>query len=123
MPSTNCAWIRALAAMGPAFQRVSQSTANVITLSSPADAGLHLDGNIPRGICLYTPDETQHHYLEELELHRGDCELRSRRKASCVTGVSTRWAVLPPSARAALPILISGYVTRHGWMARTSAAM
>lgn len=28
---------------------------------------LDLDGNVPRGICLFTPDETQQHYLTELE--------------------------------------------------------
>ncbi|MDI5448897.1 hypothetical protein MJL27_26220, partial [Salmonella enterica subsp. enterica serovar Anatum] len=27
--------------------------------------------NVPSGICFYTPDETQRHYLNELELYRG----------------------------------------------------
>ena len=105
---------RALAAMGPAFQQVYSLLPTLLHYHHPLMPG-YLDGNVPRGICLYTPDETQRHYLEELELHR------SRQKASCRSPASTRWAVLPPSARAALPILISGYVTRPGWIAKSAS--
>ncbi|MCW0294811.1 adenylate cyclase, partial [Klebsiella pneumoniae] len=61
---------RALAAMGPAFQQVYSLLPTLLHYHHPLMPG-YLDGNVPRGICLYTPDETQRHYLEELELHRG----------------------------------------------------
>ncbi|MDU3877156.1 MAG: class I adenylate cyclase [Klebsiella aerogenes] len=61
---------RALAAMGPAFQQVYSLLPTLLHYHHPLMPG-YLDGNVPRGICLYTPDETQRHYLDELELHRG----------------------------------------------------
>ena len=61
---------RALAAMGPAFQQVYSLLPTLLHYHHPLMPG-YLDGNVPRGICLYTPDETQRHYLDELELNRG----------------------------------------------------
>ncbi len=61
---------RALAAMGPAFQQVYSLLPTLLHYHNPLMPG-YLDGNVPKGICLYTPDETQRHYLNELELYRG----------------------------------------------------
>lgn len=61
---------RALAAMGPAFQQVYSLLPTLLHYHHPLMPG-YLDGNVPKGICLYTPDETQRHYLNELELYRG----------------------------------------------------
>ncbi|MGS4823472.1 hypothetical protein ACN4GA_31695, partial [Raoultella terrigena] len=61
---------RALAAMGPAFQQVYSLLPTLLHYHHPLMPA-YLDGNVPRGICLYTPDETQRHYLDELELNRG----------------------------------------------------
>jgi adenylate cyclase class 1 len=61
---------RALAAMGPAFQQVYSLLPTLLHYHHPLMPG-YLEGNVPKGICLYTPDETQRHYLDELELHRG----------------------------------------------------
>ena len=58
---------RALAAMGPAFQQVYSLLPTLLHYHHPLMPG-YLDGNAPKGICLHTPDETQRHYLNELEL-------------------------------------------------------
>lgn len=51
---------RALAAMGPAFQQVYSLLPTLLHYHHPLMPG-YLDGNVPKGICLYTPDETQRH--------------------------------------------------------------
>ncbi|MBE8219605.1 adenylate cyclase, partial [Leptospira borgpetersenii serovar Ballum] len=61
---------RALAAMGPAFQQVYSLLPTLLHYHHPLMPG-YLEGNVPYGICLYTPDETQRHYLNELETQRG----------------------------------------------------
>ncbi|STJ14327.1 adenylate cyclase [Escherichia coli] len=65
-----------------------QSTADIVALSPSANAG-YLDGNVPKGICLYTPDETQRHYLNELELYRGMSVQDPPKGELPITGVYT----------------------------------
>jgi adenylate cyclase, class 1 len=57
---------RALAAMKPAFQRVYGLLPTLLHHHHPLMPG-YLNGNVPHGICLYTPDESQQHYLNDLE--------------------------------------------------------
>ena len=57
---------RALAAMKPAFQRVYSLLPTLLHHHHPLMPG-YLNGNVPHGICLYTPDETQQDYLNDLE--------------------------------------------------------
>ncbi|WON77108.1 class I adenylate cyclase [Serratia sp. UGAL515B_01] len=57
---------RALAAMKPAFQRVYSLLPTLLHHHHPLMPG-YLNGNVPHGICLYTPDETQKDYLNDLE--------------------------------------------------------
>ncbi|MFC0226057.1 class I adenylate cyclase [Serratia aquatilis] len=57
---------RALAAMKPAFQRVYSLLPTLLHHHHPLMPG-YLNGNVPHGICLYTPDETQTDYLNDLE--------------------------------------------------------
>ncbi|TXE35041.1 class I adenylate cyclase [Serratia marcescens] len=57
---------RALAAMKPAFQRVYSLLPTLLHHHHPLMPG-YLNGNVPHGICLYTPDETQQEYLNDLE--------------------------------------------------------
>ncbi len=57
---------RALAAMKPAFQRVYSLLPTLLHHHQPLMPG-YLNGNVPHGICLYTPDETQQDYLNDLE--------------------------------------------------------
>lgn len=57
---------RALEAMKPAFQRVYSLLPTLLHHHHPLMPG-YLNGNVPHGICLYTPDETQQDYLNDLE--------------------------------------------------------
>ncbi|HBV0723576.1 TPA: class I adenylate cyclase [Serratia marcescens] len=57
---------RALAAMKPAFQRVYSLLPTLLHHHHPLMPG-YLNGNVPHGICLYTPDEIQQDYLNDLE--------------------------------------------------------
>ncbi|WP_440482972.1 class I adenylate cyclase [Serratia marcescens] len=57
---------RALAAMKPVFQRVYSLLPTLLHHHHPLMPG-YLNGNVPHGICLYTPDETQQDYLNDLE--------------------------------------------------------
>ncbi|OMQ20576.1 class I adenylate cyclase [Serratia oryzae] len=57
---------RALAAMKPAFQRVYGLLPTLLHYHHPLLPG-YLTGNVPHGVCLYTPDETQKDYLTDLE--------------------------------------------------------
>ncbi|VXC45380.1 class I adenylate cyclase [Serratia oryzae] len=57
---------RALAAMKPAFQRVYGLLPTLLHYHHPLMPG-YLTGNVPHGVCLYTPDETQKDYLTDLE--------------------------------------------------------
>jgi adenylate cyclase class 1 len=57
---------RALAAMKPAFQRVYNLLPTLLHHHHPLMPG-YLNGNVPHGICFYTPDETQQDYLNDLE--------------------------------------------------------
>ncbi|CAI1997611.1 adenylate cyclase [Serratia quinivorans] len=57
---------RALAAMKPAFQRVYSLLPTLLHHHHPLMPG-YLNGNVPYGVCIYTPDETQQEYLNDLE--------------------------------------------------------
>ncbi len=79
---------RALVAMGPAFQQVYSLLPTLLHYHHPLMPG-YLDGNVPKGICLYTPDETQRHYLNELELYRGMSVQDPPKGELPITGVYT----------------------------------
>jgi adenylate cyclase class 1 len=57
---------RALAAMGPAFQQVYQLLPVFLHQHHPLMPG-YLEGKVPHGICVFTPDESQQTYLTDLE--------------------------------------------------------
>jgi adenylate cyclase class 1 len=57
---------RALAAMKPAFQRVYSLLPTLLHHHHPLMPG-YLTGNVPHGVCLYAPDETQKDYITDLE--------------------------------------------------------
>ncbi|WP_413531087.1 class I adenylate cyclase [Rahnella inusitata] len=57
---------RALAAMGPAFQQVYTLLPVFLHHHHPLIPG-YLEGKVPHGICLFTPDESQKTYLTDLE--------------------------------------------------------
>jgi adenylate cyclase class 1 len=110
---------RALAAMGPAFQQVYSLLPTLLHYHHPLMPG-YLDGNVPRGICLYTPDETQRHYLDELELNRGMLAKEPPKGELPITGLYSMGST-SPSAKAALPTWISGFATNPGWIAKSAS--
>ena len=57
---------RALAAMGPAFQQVYGLLPTLLHHHHPLMPG-YLEGNVPYGISFYTSDESQLHYLQDIE--------------------------------------------------------
>lgn len=57
---------RALSAMGPAFQQVYTLLPTLLHFHHPLMPG-YLEGNVPHGICFFTPDEPQQNYLLHLE--------------------------------------------------------
>ena len=57
---------RALAAMGPAFQQVYTLLPVFLHHHHPLIPG-YLEGKVPHGICLFTPDDSQKNYLTDLE--------------------------------------------------------
>jgi len=57
---------RALAAMGPAFQQVYSLLPVLLHHHHPLMPG-YLDGKVPHGVCIFTPDDTQTTYLSDLE--------------------------------------------------------
>ncbi|GAL60081.1 adenylate cyclase, partial [Pseudescherichia vulneris NBRC 102420] len=79
---------RALAAMGPAFQQVYSLLPTLLHYHHPLMPG-YLEGSVPRGICLYTPDENQLHYLNELELSHGLPVQESPKGELPITGLYT----------------------------------
>lgn len=56
---------RALAAMGPAFQRVYSLLPTLLHYQHPLMPG-YLEGNVPHGISFFTPEENQHRLLADL---------------------------------------------------------
>ncbi|MEY4921301.1 MAG: hypothetical protein RLY17_18 [Pseudomonadota bacterium] len=62
---------RALAVMGPAFQKVYSLLPTLLHCHHPLMPG-YLDGNIPYGVCFFTPNETQQKYLAEVEARLGE---------------------------------------------------
>ncbi|UVK79218.1 MAG: adenylate cyclase [Sodalis sp. Ffu] len=61
---------RALAAMEPDFQHVYNLLPTLLHFHHPMLPG-YIEGNVPNGICLYTPDETQRTWLNEIG-HQAD---------------------------------------------------
>lgn len=57
---------RALAAMGPAFQQVYSLLPILLHYHHPLMPG-YLEGKVPHGVCIFTPNETQNIYLSDLE--------------------------------------------------------
>ncbi|GAB2949404.1 class I adenylate cyclase [Hafnia psychrotolerans] len=57
---------RALAAMGPAFQQVYSLLPVLLHHHHPLMPG-YLDGKVPHGVCIFTPDDIQTTYLTDLE--------------------------------------------------------
>ncbi len=77
---------RALAAMGPAFQKVYSLLPTLLHCHHPLMPG-YLDGNVPHGICLFTPNETQQDYLSEVEAKWGQPLQQSVGGELPITGV------------------------------------
>ncbi len=61
---------RALAVMGPAFQRVYGLLPTLLHYHHPLMPG-YLDGNVPHGISFFSPDEHQQRWLDDLEAKSG----------------------------------------------------
>ncbi|MDU6409708.1 MAG: class I adenylate cyclase [Yersiniaceae bacterium] len=57
---------RALAATGPVFQQVYSLLPILLHYHHPLMPG-YLEGSVPCGICLFTPDEKQSRYLADIE--------------------------------------------------------
>ena len=57
---------RALAAMGPAFQQVYSLLPVLLHHHHPLMPG-YLEGKVPHGVCIFTPDDTQNDYLADLQ--------------------------------------------------------
>lgn len=110
---------RALAAMGPAFQQVYSLLPTLLHYHHPLMPG-YLDGNVPKGICLYTPDETQRHYLNELELYRGMSVQDPPKGELPITGVYTMGST--SSVGQVVPLTwISGSVINPGSIAKSAS--
>lgn len=61
---------RALAAMRPGFQHVYSLLPTLLHFHHPMLPG-YLDGNVPRGICFYSPNETQRSWLDDIGRQAG----------------------------------------------------
>ncbi|EKN3347367.1 class I adenylate cyclase [Yersinia ruckeri] len=79
---------RALAAMGPAFQKVYSQLPTLLHYHHPLMPG-YLDGNVPHGVCLFTPNEKQQQYLTEVEAKWGEPLQLIREGELPITGVYT----------------------------------
>ncbi|MFZ4834900.1 class I adenylate cyclase [Rouxiella sp. Mn2063] len=79
---------RALAAMGPAFQQVYQLLPVFLHHHHPLMPG-YLDGKMPHGVCIFTPDEFQQSYLTDLEDKWGSPLAATLKGELPITGVYT----------------------------------
>lgn len=77
---------RALAAMGPAFQKVYSLLPILLHCHHPQMPG-YLDGNVPHGVCLFTPNEIQQDYLADVEARWGEPLAPSAGGELPITGV------------------------------------
>ncbi|MFP1592584.1 hypothetical protein ACLB1M_30140 [Escherichia coli] len=75
------------------FQQVYSLLPTLLHYHHPLMPG-YLDGNVAKGICLYTPDETQRRYLNELNCIV-ECRYQIHRKVSQLL-VYTPWAAPGP---------------------------
>lgn len=85
---------RALAAMGPAFQKVYSLLPILLHCHHPQMPG-YLDGNVPHGVCLFTPNEIQQDYLADIEARWGE-PLAPSAGANCRLPASIPWGAPPP---------------------------
>ncbi|PWC16532.1 class I adenylate cyclase [Brenneria roseae subsp. roseae] len=77
---------RALGAMKPAFQQVYSLLPILLHHHHPLMPG-YLEGKVPHGICIYTPDEKQQHYLDNIELRWGQLENSHEQGELPITGL------------------------------------
>lgn len=77
---------RALEAMKPAFQQVYRLLPVLLHYHHPLMPG-YLEGKVPHGICVYTPDEKQQHYLDSIELRWGELPAVDSPGEPPITGV------------------------------------
>ncbi|WMQ74210.1 MAG: Adenylate cyclase [Sodalis sp.] len=77
---------RALAAMGPGFQYVYSLLPTLLHFHHPMLPG-YLDGNVPHGICLYSPNETQRAWLDDIGRQAGAAVAEPDSGAQPITGV------------------------------------
>ncbi|RLM18958.1 adenylate cyclase [Brenneria alni] len=77
---------RALAAMKPAFQQVYSLVPILLHHHHPLMPG-YVEGKVPHGICVYTPDEKQQRYLDNIELRWGSFADSHEQGELPITGV------------------------------------
>jgi hypothetical protein len=120
MPSISCAWIAHWPLMGPAFQQVYSLLPGLLHYHHPLMPG-YLDGNVPCGICLYTPDETQQPLPETSLKSVAGCRNCGHRTVNCRLPAFTPWAAPRRSGRAVRRTLISGFATSPGWITKSAS--
>lgn len=77
---------RALAAMGPGFQNVYSLLPTLLHFHHPMLPG-YLDGNVPHGICFYSPNETQRAWLDDIGRQAGTAVAEPDSGEQPITGV------------------------------------
>ncbi|MEN3257391.1 class I adenylate cyclase [Sodalis endosymbiont of Spalangia cameroni] len=77
---------RALAAMGPGFQHVYSLLPTLLHFHHPMLPG-YLDGNVPHGICFYSPNETQRAWLDDIGRQAGAAVAEPDSGEQPITGV------------------------------------
>lgn len=77
---------RALAAMRPAFQQVYSLLPVLLHHHHPQMPG-YLEGKVPHGICLYTPDENQQRYFDDAQLVGGMAEPMCKQGEFPINGI------------------------------------
>ncbi len=104
---------RALAAMKPAFQRVYSLLPALLHFHHPLMPG-YLNGNVPHGICLYTPDENQQQYLDDLEEKWGSALAAQASGELPITGIYSMGSTssIGQSSRSDLDI----WVCHQSWL-------
>lgn len=77
---------RALATMGPDFQRVYSLLPILLHFHHPILPG-YMDGNVPHGICFYSPDKTQCFWFEDIDRQIGAVKETLDSREQPITGV------------------------------------
>jgi len=110
---------RALAAMGPAFQHVYSLLPTLLHYHHPLMPG-YFDGNVPRGISFFTPEENQLLLMRELA---GSRELTldvSRTGEMPITGIYSMGSTSSVGQNS-VSDLISGSAISHGWITKSAS--